>query len=87
MIHDLSDIKRTLRPAFSEQQTEVLATCLYEYYQPIVHQRHMAAIRDTLERSVEIQARTDERLDRIAAGQDASNQRIDRLSAAQESRR
>jgi hypothetical protein len=87
MIHDLSDIKRTLRPAFSEQQTDVLATCLYEYYQPIVHQREMAAIRDTLERSVEIQARTDERLDRIAAGQDASNQRIDRLSAAQESTR
>lgn len=87
MIHDLSDIKRTLRPAFSEQQTDVLATCLYEYYQPIVHQRHMAAIRDTLERSVAIQARTDERLERIAAGQDASNQRIDRLSAAQESTR
>lgn len=87
MIHDLADIKRTLRPAFSEQQTDVLATCLYEYYQPIVHQREMAAIRDTLERSVEIQARTDERLDRMAAGQDASNQRIDRLSAAQESTR
>lgn len=83
MIHDLSDIKRTLRPAFSEQQTDVLATCLYEYYQPIVHQRHMTAIRDTLERSVEIQARTDERLDRLATAQESTRETVDQLLVAQ----
>ncbi|MFM8436470.1 MAG: hypothetical protein ACKOBP_14235 [Planctomycetia bacterium] len=87
MIHDLSDIKRTLRPAFSEQQSDVLATCLYEYYQPIVHQRHMAAIRDTLERSVEIQARTDERLDRLATAQESTRSTVDQLVASQESMR
>jgi hypothetical protein len=70
MILDLEDLKRTLKPAFTEQQTNTLATCLYEYYQPIVHQREMAAIRDTLTRAVAIQERTDERLDRIAATQD-----------------
>jgi hypothetical protein len=80
MILDLEDLKRTLQPAFTEQQTNTLATCLYEYYQPIVHQREMAAIRDTLTRVVAIQERTDERLDRIAATQD-------RLAASQEGMR
>jgi hypothetical protein len=87
MIHDLADIKRTLRPAFSEQQTDVLATCLYEYYQPIVHQREMAAIRDTLERSVEIQVRTDERLDRLSAAQESTRKAVDQLVASQKDTR
>ncbi|MCE9629983.1 MAG: hypothetical protein K8S94_04580 [Planctomycetia bacterium] len=87
MITSLADIKRHLQPGFTELQTNLLATCLYECYEPIVHQREMAAIRDTLDRAAAIQARTDERLERIAAGQDASNQRIDRLVAAQEEMR
>jgi hypothetical protein len=84
MIHDLQDLKRTLQPAFTEQQTNTLATCLYEYYQPIVHQREMAAIRDTLTRVVAIQERTDERLDRIAATQDRLAATQDRLATSQE---
>lgn len=87
MILDLEDLKRTLRPAFTEQQTNTLATCLYEYYQPIVHQREMAAIRDTLTRVVAIQERTDERLDRIAATQDRMAATQDRLAASQEGMR
>jgi hypothetical protein len=101
MILDLADLKRTLQTVFTEQQTNTLATCLYEYYQPIVHQREMAAIRDTLGRSTAAQARTDERierltavgdridarLERLAAAQEESNRRIDRLAAAQESMR
>jgi len=94
MILDLEDLKRTLQPAFTEQQTNTLATCLYEYYQPIVHQREMAAIRDTLTRVVAIQERTDERLDRITAtqdrltaAQDRTEARIVQLTAAQESMR
>lgn len=87
MIHDLQELKRTLRPAFTEQQTNTLATCLYEYYQPIVHQREMAAIRDTLTRVVAIQERTDERLDRIAATQDRMAATQDRLAASQEGMR
>jgi len=87
MILDLEDLKRTLQPAFTEQQTNTLATCLYEYYQPIVHQREMAAIRDTLTRVVAIQERTDERLDRIAATQDRMAATQDRLAASQEGMR
>jgi hypothetical protein len=87
MILDLEDLKRTLQPAFTEQQTNTLATCLYEYYQPIVHQREMAAIRDTLTRVVAIQERTDERLDRIAATQDRLAATQDRLAASQEGMR
>jgi len=84
MILDLADIKRTLQPAFTEQQTNVLAICLYEYYQPIVHQREMAAIRDTLARVADTQERTDSRIERLTEAQGASNERIDRLVAAQE---
>jgi hypothetical protein len=84
MILDLEDLKRTLQPAFTEQQTNTLATCLYEYYQPIVHQREMAAIRDALTRVVAIQERTDERLDRIAATQDRLAETQDRLATSQE---
>jgi len=84
MILDLEDLKRTLQPAFTEQQTNTLATCLYEYYQPIVHQREMAAIRDTLTRAVAIQERTDERLDRIAATQDRMAVNLDRLAETQD---
>ena len=84
MILDLEDLKRTLQPAFTEQQTNTLATCLYEYYQPIVHQREMAAIRDTLTRVVAIQERTDERLDRIAATQDRLAETQDRMAATQD---
>lgn len=87
MILDLEDLKRTLQPAFTEQQTNTLATCLYEYYQPIVHQREMAAIRDTLTRVVAIQERTDERLDRIAATQDRMAATQDRLATSQEGMR
>ena len=84
MIHDLGDLKRALQPVFTEQQTNVLATCLYEYYQPIVHQREMAAIRDTLVRVAETQERTDRRIERLTVAQEASNQRMDRMAAAQE---
>jgi hypothetical protein len=84
MIHDLQELKRTLQPAFTELQTDTLATCLYEYYQPIVHQREMAAIRDALTRVVAIQERTDERLDRIAATQDRLAATQDRLATSQE---
>jgi hypothetical protein len=94
MILDLEDLKRTLQPAFTEQQSSTLAKCLYEYYQPVVHQREMAAIRDTLTRVVAIQERTDERLDRITAtqdrltaSQDRTEARIVQLTAAQESMR
>jgi hypothetical protein len=87
MILDLEDLKRTLQPAFTEQQSSTLAKCLYEYYQPVVHQREMAAIRDTLTRVVAIQERTDERLDRIAATQDRMAATQDRLAASQEGMR
>ena len=87
MILDLEDLKRTLQRAFTEQQSSTLAKCLYEYYQPVVHQREMAAIRDTLTRVVAIQERTDERLDRIAATQDRMAATQDRLAASQEGMR
>ena len=93
MIRDLEELKRTLQPAFTEQQTNTLATSLYEYCQPIVHQREMAAIRDTLGRAAAIHDRTevDERielqLDRLAVAGEESNRRIDRLATAQESTR
>ena len=77
MILDLADLKRTLQPVFTEQQTNTLATCLYEYYQPIVHQREMAAIRDTLKRVSESQ-------DRLALAQERTEVRIERLTEAQE---
>ena len=87
MILDLEDLKRTLQPAFTEQQSSTLAKCFYEYYQPVVHQREMAAIRDTLTRVVAIQERTDERLDRIAATQDRMAATQDRLATSQEGMR
>jgi hypothetical protein len=76
MILDLADLKRTLQPVFTEQQTNTLATCLYEYYQPIVHQREMAAIRDTLQRVSESQ-------DRLALAQDRTEAQIEKLTGAQ----
>ncbi|MEX0671629.1 MAG: hypothetical protein WD060_14360 [Pirellulales bacterium] len=84
MILDLEELKRTLQPAFTEQQSSTLAKCLYEYYQPIVHQREMAAIRDTLGRAAAIQERTDERLERITATLDRTEERFDRLAAVDE---
>jgi len=77
MILDLADLKRTLQPVFTEQQTNTLATCLYEYYQPIVHQREMAAIRDTLQRVSESQ-------DRLALAQDRTEAQIEKLTEAQD---
>ncbi|MFM7035612.1 MAG: hypothetical protein ACKOYJ_10620 [Planctomycetia bacterium] len=67
----------------SEQQTNVLATCLYEYYQPIVHQREMAAIRSVLERVAENQDRTDERINRLVESQERTDDRVNRLTEAQ----
>ena len=84
MIRDLEELTRTLQPAFTEQQTNTLATSLYEYCQPIVHQREMAAIRDTLGRAAAIQDRTDERLERITATLDRTEERFDRLTAVDE---
>lgn len=84
MIYDLADLKRHLQPVFSEQQTNVLATCLYEYYQPIVHQREMAAIRSVLERVAENQDRTDERINRLVESQERTEHRIAQLAEAQE---
>ncbi|MFM8634439.1 MAG: hypothetical protein ACKOEX_06475 [Planctomycetia bacterium] len=83
MIYDLDDLKRHLQPVFSEQQTNVLATCLYEYYQPIVHQREMAAIRSVLERVAENQDRTDERINRLVESQEQTDERVNRLTEAQ----
>lgn len=91
MIHDLQELKRTLQPAFTELQTDTLATCLYEYYQPIVHQREMAAIRDTLksvsasqDRLALAQERTESHIERLTEAQDRTDARIERLTAAQE---
>ena len=91
MILDLADLKRTLQPVFTEQQTNTLATCLYEYYQPIVHQREMAAIRDTLQRVSEsqdrlalAQDRTEAQIEKLTEAQDRTDARIERLTEAQE---
>lgn len=91
MILDLQELKRTLQPAFTELQTDTLATCLYEYYQPIVHQREMAAIRDTLksvsasqDRLALAQERTESHIERLTEAQDRTDARIERLTAAQE---
>lgn len=91
MILDLQELKRTLQPAFTELQTETLATCLYEYYQPIVHQREMAAIRDTLksvsasqDRLALAQERTESHIERLTEAQYRTDARIERLTAAQE---
>ena len=87
MIRDLEELKRTLQPAFTEQQTNTLATSLYEYCQSIVHQCEMAAIRATLGRAAAIQDRTEERLERITATLDRTEERFDRLATTQESTR
>ena len=84
MILDLADLKRHLQPAFTEQQSTMLATCLYEYYQPIVHQREMAAIRDGLGRVVAAQEVTGQRIDRLTVAQELTGQRIDRHAIAQD---
>jgi hypothetical protein len=91
MILDLADLKRTLQPVFTEQQTNTLATCLYEYYQPIVHQREMAAIRDTLQRVSEsqdrlalAQDRTEAQIEKLTGAQGRTDARIERLTEAQE---
>lgn len=84
MIYDLADLKRHLQPVFSEQQTNALATCLYEYYQPIVHQREMAAICGVLEKVAKSQDRVDEQIAQLATAQNKTEQRVDRLATAQE---
>lgn len=57
MIQSLADIKRHLQSGFTEQQTELLATCIYESYEPLVTKREMADLRAVVADVAESQKR------------------------------
>ena len=91
MIQSLADIKRHLQPAFNEQQTEVLATCFYESFEPLVTKREMADLRavvaevaESQKRLVAAQDRHEERMDEFRAAQQRSEQHMDEFRAAQQ---
>lgn len=84
MLYSLDDIRRHLQPGFSEKQTDLLATCLYEYYQPIVHQREMAALRGVMGEVAEAQKRTETRVEELAEAQTRTEARVEELAEAQQ---
>jgi hypothetical protein len=67
MLTSLDDIKRHLQPGFTQQQTDLLATCIYESYEPLVTKREMTELRCGIQDLVDVQKRTEERLERLTA--------------------
>lgn len=90
MIESLADIKRHLQPGFTEQQTELLATCLYQSYEPLVTKREMADLRavvaevaESQKRLVAAQDRTEVQIEEVAAAQQRTEARMEEFTAAQ----
>jgi uncharacterized protein YdcH (DUF465 family) len=67
MLTSLDDIKRHLQPGFTQQQTDLLATCIYESYEPLVTKREMTELRCGIQDLVDVQKRTEARLERLTA--------------------
>lgn len=67
MLTSLDDIKRHLQPGFTQQQTDLLATCIYESYEPLVTKREMTELRCGIQDLVDVQKRTEVRLERLTA--------------------
>jgi hypothetical protein len=67
MLTSLNDIKRHLQPGFTEQQTDLLATCIYESYEPLVTKREMTELRHGVQELVDVQKRTEVRMERLTA--------------------
>lgn len=84
MLTSLDDIKRHLQPGFTEQQTHLLATCIYDSYEPLVTKREMNEIRSVLEDIVAVQRQTDVRLGQLTEAQQRTEVRIERLTASHE---
>ena len=70
MLTSLDDIKRHLQPGFTQQQTDLLATCIYESYEPLVTKREMTELRCGIQDLVDVQKRTEARLERLTASQE-----------------
>ena len=67
MLTSLDDIKRHLQPGFTQQQTDLLATCIYESYEPLVTKREMTELRHGVQELVDVQKRTEVRMERLTA--------------------
>lgn len=83
MLTTLDEIKRHLQPGFTEQQTDLLATCIYESYEPLVTKREMNEIRSILKDIVVVQNQTDERLREIAVIHERTDKRMEELTEVQ----
>ncbi|MEI8227826.1 MAG: hypothetical protein WCH77_06130 [Planctomycetota bacterium] len=84
MLTSLDDIKRHLQPGFTQQQTDLLATCIYESYEPLVTKREMTELRHGVQELVDVQKRMEVRMERLTASQEQTDVRLDRLTASQE---
>jgi hypothetical protein len=67
MLTSLDDIKRHLQPGFTQQQTDLLATCIYESYEPLVTKREMTELRCGIQDLVDVQKRMEVRMERLTA--------------------
>ena len=67
MLTSLDEIKRHLQPGFTQQQTDLLATCIYESYEPLVTKREMTELRHGVQELVDVQKRTEVRMERLTA--------------------
>ena len=67
MLTSLDDIKRHLQPGFTQQQTNLLATCIYESYEPLVTKREMTELRCGIQDLVDVQKRMEVRMERLTA--------------------
>ena len=84
MLTSLDDIKRHLQPGFTQQQTDLLATCIYESYEPLVTKREMTELRHGVQELVDVQKRMEVRMERLTASQEQTDVRLDRLTTSQE---
>jgi hypothetical protein len=84
MLTSLDDIKRHLQPGFTQQQTDLLATCIYESYEPLVTKREMTELRCGIQDLVDVQKRMEVRMERLTDSQERTDMRLERLTASQE---
>ena len=84
MLTSLDDIKRHLQPGFTQQQTDLLATCIYESYEPLVTKREMTELRCGIQDLVDVQKRMEVRMERLTASQERTDERLERLTSSQE---
>ena len=84
MLTSLDDIKRHLQPGFTQQQTDLLATCIYESYEPLVTKREMTELRCGIQDLVDVQKRMEVRMERLTASQERTDMRLERLTASHE---